>query len=459
MTANTNRRRFLKHAATGGAGVLVLGGGAAAKTYAANEKLGVAIAGCAGRGDWFARNMPAWERIAAMCDVDRRKARENFKNHPDVPQFADFRKMLDAMEKEIDAVIVATPDNTHAVISLGAIERGIPVYCEKPLSLGVWESRRMRDAARKHGVATQMGNQGTASGGFRRSLELIRGGVLGRITAAHVWNSGGGGGERTPPEKGMPVPETLSWDLWLGPAAERPYHRKWMHWHSWRDFGTSKLGNWAPHTANLAFRALAVDALWYGGGGEKPLIRVETTCSDKCVHSFPKWEIIDFRIPARKELPPITIRWWNGSKAPGCRERLEKLAGRDLDWGDKGAKKWRDWAGTMIVGTEGTLLSNGHNTTVELIPADKFRDVRTKGPEILPRSRGHEREFFDAVRGGKPAWSNFDYAACLNEMLQVGNVSTLVEGPLAFDPVACRIVNNEQADTALRREYRKGWTV
>jgi hypothetical protein len=367
--------------------------------------------------------------------------------------------MLDEKDKDIDAVFVATPDNTHAVISLTALGRGKPVYCEKPLSHDVWESRMMRDAARKHKLASQMGNQGTASAGFRRAMELIQDGLLGEIKEVHLWNTGGGGGERTPPKDEMKVPQTLKWDLWLGPAAWRPYHRKWMHWHSWRDFGTSQLGNWASHTANLAFKSLKVDSLWYAIEEKKTIIRVETKTSEKCRYSFPRWEVIDFRIPARGKLPPLTMTWWNGAKAPGCREKLEQLVGRDLDWGDKGEKRWRDWAGTLIVGSKGKIISNAHNTVFSLLPVNEFKDIQTTRPEKLPRSPGHERELFKAIRGGDPAWSNFDYSACLNEMLQFGNVSTLHEGPLEFDPLKCRIVNSEKADAALRREYREGWSV
>ena len=391
--------------------------------------------------------------------VDERKAAGSYKTMPSVPKFRDFRTMLDKTDKQIDAVIVATPDNTHAVISAAAMKRGKAVYCEKPLSHDVAESRVMRDTARKHKVATQMGNQGTATPGFRRAMELIQGGTIGPVKTVYVYKSGGGAGNRPLPQGQMTIPKTLAWDLWLGPAAERPFHKRWMIWHGWRDFGTGNLGNWASHSANLAFKALKIDSLWYADAKTRPRIRVEAKVSEVCTHSLPKWEIITYTIPARGDLPAVKLVWGNGSRAPGFRDTVEKTLGRGLDWGDKGKKAWSDHAGAVIIGADGLIDTNGHNTRFALRPARKFTDVQTQRPEKLTRSRGHEREFFDAVRGGAPAWSRFDYAACLNEFLQLGNVATLFAGPLEFDPLACRITNNARADAALRRTYRTGWTL
>ena len=459
MGSHVSRRKFLKSAAAGTAGIVILKDSASARTYQANNKLGLAIVGCAGRGEWFVSTLPEIENVVAMCDVDERKTQGSYKRQPNVPKFRDFRKMLDKMDKQIDAVFVATPDNTHAVISVAAMKRAKGVFCEKPLSLNVWESRVMRNTARKHKVATQMGNQGTASPGFRRAMELIQDGSIGEVRQVYVYKDSAGPGNRPLPQGKMDIPKTLEWDMWLGPAVNRDFHTRWMRWHGWRDFGTSKLGNWASHSANLAFKALKIDSLWYADPKTKPIIRIEAKVPEICKTSNPRWELITYKIPARGLLPPLTLVWGAGSKAPGFRDKVEKTIERGLDWGDKGAKKWNDHAGAVIVGGKGTIDTNGHNTTFSLVPADDFKGVQTARPEKLPRSRGHEREFFDAVRGGKPAWSNFDYAACLNEFLQLGNVATMFEGPLQFDPLACRITNNKPADTALRREYRKGWSL
>jgi len=459
MGSHISRRKFLKTAAAGTAGVVILKDSASARTYKANNKLGVAIVGCAGRGEWFVATLPKIENVVAMCDVDERKCQGSYKRQPDVPKFRDFRKMLDKINKQIDAVIVATPDNTHAVISTAAMKCGKGVYCEKPLSLNVWESRVMRDTARKNKVATQMGNQGTSTPGFRRAMELIQDGEIGQVRQVYVYKDGAGQGNRPLPQGKMDIPKTLSWDLWLGPAADRDYHTRWMRWHGWRDFGTCKLGNWASHSANLAFKSLKIDSLWYADPKTKPIITIEAKVPEICRTSFPRWEVITYKVPARGPLPPLTLVWGTGPKAPGFRDKVETAIGRGLDWGDKGRKKWDDHAGAAIIGSKGKVDTNGHNTRFSLVPADDFKGVQTARPEKLARSRGHEREFFEAVRGGKAAWSNFDYAACLNEFLQLGNVATMFEGPLQFDPMACRITNNKAASDALRREYRKGWSL
>ena len=459
MGSHINRRKFLKTASLGAAGIVILKNSASARTYQANNKLNLAIIGCAGRGHWFVATLPKIENVVALCDVDERKCQNSYKRLPDTPKFRDYRKMLDKTEKQIDAVIVATPDNTHAVIAVAAMKRGKAVYCEKPLSHDVWESRVMRDVARKHKVATQMGNQGTATPGFRRAMELIQAGAIGQVRQVYVYKDGGGNGNRPLPKGKMDIPKTLDWDTWIGPAAYRDFHTRWMRWHGWRDFGTCKLGNWASHSANLAFKALKVDSLWQADPKTKPIISVEAKTPEICKTSYPRWELVTYKIPARGTWAPLTLTWGTGPKAPGFRDKVEKTIKRGLDWGDKGRKKWDDHAGAAIEGDKGVIDTNGHNTTFSLTPGDKFEGVQTKRPEKLPLPGGHEREFFAAVKGGKPAWSNFDYAACLNEFLQLGNVATMFEGPLLFDPLACNITNNKPANEALRREYRKGWSL
>ncbi len=429
-----------------------------ARSYAANEQLGVALIGVGGRGRWFAERVPQMERVVALCDVDDLRAAPGLRHLPEgTPYYHDFRVMLDERCEEIDAVIISTPDHTHAVASAAAMRQGKHVFCEKPLTNTVRESRILRDLARTTGVATQMGNQGTASGPFREAVGIIRGGHLGAIREVHVWNNGGGANRREPPAGDYDVPEHLHWDLWLGPAAFRPYHPLWMQRNLWRDFGTGQLGNWATHSANLAFMALEVDALWQDppGDAEPEPIRVEAEVEAVNRLSFPQWEVVRWHVPARPGWPPITVTWHNGH-APGSRDLLEERMGEGLDWGDKGEMKWRDWAGTLIVGAEGSLNANEHNTRYRLLPEDRFRDSAPP-PSELPRSPGHEREWFEACRGGPPAFSNFDYSGPLTEMLMLGNVATQFPGTLDFDPQACRITNHAEADAALHRAYRGGW--
>ena len=455
----TSRRSFLGSSARSGAGLLILKSSASAFAYRANERANLAHVGVGGRGREL---LPAFADLAtpvALCDVNESKATEMYRRFPDVPKFHDYREMLDRKGREIDAVVVATPDHTHAIITAAAIRAGKHVYTEKPLTRTIHESRVLRDLAARHKVATSMGNQGTASHQFRRAMELIRDGTLGPVKEIHVWNDGGGAGFTEVPKEEAKVPFYLNWDLWIGPAATRAFHPRWMNWHQWRDFGTGQLGNWASHTANLAFMALKVDSLWNGGPTGSPLLRVEAKVDEINRLSFPRWETITWQIPARGELPPVPLHWHNGSRAPGMRDRLEALVGRGLDWGDKGEKKWADFAGCLIVGADGMIHATGHNATFTMLPADKFRDVKMDAPQKLERSHGHERDWLTACGGGKPAWANFDYSSALNQFLQLGNVASQFDGALDSDPVAGTIRNHPGATAALFSEYRKGWSL
>ena len=477
-----NRRTFLRRMVFSGTGGLVLKGSSSARSYRANEKLNVALVGVGGRGEWFVDTIPKMENVVALCDVNDQKLAGAFqrwerqsralassphdweRGAADIYKrilesrprtFHDFREMLDKM-KEIDAVIVATPDHSHAVISATAIRAGKHVFCEKPLTRTVHESRALRELARQYKVATSMGNQGTAAGPFRRALELIRDGTLGEIREVHIWNDGGGADRKEPPKGEEPVPEYFKWDLWLGPAAFRPYHHEWLQRHLWREFGTCQLGNWASHTANLAFMALKVHDLWLGtpNGAGRPMIRVEATPSSINQLSFPRWELIKWHIPARAGLPPVTFTWYNG-QAPGARELIGSLKSEASDKDRQGM----DFAGAYIVGTKGRIHATGHNATFRLLPEEQFRHLQRDRPEKAEGSRGHEMDWFLACRGGKPAWSDFDYADALNEFLMLGNVATQIEGPIEFEPAAMKIASHRRADALLRSEYRKGWSL
>lgn len=461
MNTPVTRRCFLKRATAGAAGTLLLADSRSAVSAQANEKLNLALVGVGGRGSWFVGTIPRLgENLVALCDVDESKNPDAYAQLPKARRFRDFRKMLDAMGSELDGVIVATPDHTHAVASAAAIKAGKHVLCEKPLTRLVQESRALRELARKHKVATSMGNQGTAAGPFRRALELIRDGAVGDIKEVHIWNSEGGADRREPPGDGGPAPAWLDWDLWLGPAAWRPYHRQWMQRNAWRDFGTGQLGNWGSHSANLAFMALKAHELWLHPppAPDARVIRVEASHSGVNKLSFPKWEVVKWTLPARAGFPPITFTWHNG-RAPGSRHLLESTIGEELDWGDKKARKWVDHGGAILVGTKGRVRATEHNATVRLLPADQFQDVQTERPEKVEASLGHERDWLRACRGGAPAWADFDYADALNEFLMLGNVATQFESALEFDPRDAKILNSPEADALLRCEYRQGWAL
>jgi hypothetical protein len=458
MKRRITRRAFLGRAALG-AGVIVLANSRSARTYAANEKLNLAAVGCGGYGRELLLTFCERANIVAMCDVNESRAAEMYRKFPDVPKFKDFRKMLYDKAKEIDGVFVATPDHSHAVISAAAIRAGKHVYTEKPLARLVQESRVLRELARQKKVATSMGNQGTASGPYRRALELIQSGALGRIKTVFTWNDQGGQGWKTKPEGEQEKPPYLDWGLWLGPARARLFHIKWMAWQLWRDFGTAQLGNWATHTANLAFRALKAESLWYADPATKPIIKVQAKVDAINKVGFSNWEHVLWELPARGELPSIVLGWLNGGGRSRMRKQIEDTMGRQLDWGDAGEKQGKDSAGTLIVGTEGKLYATAHNATFILLPEEKFKDVQREKPGKLEQSHGHEQDWLEACKGGKPAWANYDYAGPFTEFNMLGNVATQFEGILEFDPLACKIVNNPDADRALRYEYREGWSL
>lgn len=476
------RRRFLHQTVLGAGSFLILESARSAYSAQANEKLNVALIGVGGRGDWFVETIPKLQNVVALCDVNQQKLTTAFQRWEEMAKrfaesrndwerraaeaysrtlqkqpttFRDFRKMLEAMP-EIDAVVVATPDHTHAVASAAAMKAGKHVFCEKPLTRTLQESRALRALARQQSVATAMGNQGTYSGPFRRALELIRNGTIGEVKEVHVWNSGGGADKKQPPQGEPPVPDYLDWDLWLGPAAFRPYNAEWLNRHSWREFGTCQLGNWGSHSANLAFMALKVHELWLNEKPQtpSPIIRVEARTSGLNRLSFPRWERVEWKIPARAEFPPITITWYSGD-APGVKEMRARLSS---DPEDKERSEWV-FAGTFIVGTQGSIHTTGHNMWFRMIPEDKFAKVQKNRPETVESSRDPEQDWFAACRGGKPAWSSFDYADALNEFLMLGNVATQFEGPLEFDPHPMKIVNHAAADALLRCEYRSGWSL
>jgi len=464
----TTRRRFLTSTLAASVGTFAVGRARSAWSWDANEKLGVALVGVGGRGRWFVGSIPnCGERVVAMCDVNEQRAAESFARLPDVPKFRDFRKMLDAKGSEIDAVVVATPDNTHAVASMAAMKAGKHVYCEKPLTHSVFESRALATAAGRLGIATSMGNQGTASEGYRRALEIVQTGLLGDVREVHAWKDGGGSGDRPLPKGSMPVPKHLAWDLWLGPAAERTYHSQWMRWHSWRDFGTSALGNWGCHVMNLPFRALRLDALWPSSKSleetasppPSPRVRIEAECSAIHTATFPRWAIIRWSFPKRDALPPATVTWYAGlGRRPEERAHVEKLMGRPLDFGDHGERKWHDHAGCLLVGSKGSMHLNGHNTTFTLLPKERFAKVDPPERFVL-RSPGHEREWLRACRGERPAMAEFAFAGPLSEFVLLGHVATRFARGLEFDPRTMKIVGDAEADGALRRAYRQGWTL
>ncbi|MBI4606845.1 MAG: Gfo/Idh/MocA family oxidoreductase [Planctomycetes bacterium] len=440
----TTRRQFLRKSAVTAftivpASALGLGG-----ALAPSERLNIAGIGVGGQGGADLGQMTS-ESIVALCDVDWAHAAGTFNRFPAAKRYKDFRKMLEE-EKGIDAVVVATPDHTHAVASMAAIKLGKHVYCEKPLTHSVLEARKVAEAARERKVATQMGNQGQASEETRRLCEAVWAGAIGPVREAHVWTdrpSQGLFNEYWPqgvdrPKDQPAAPETLDWDLWLGPAPSRPYHPAYLpfRWRGWWDFGTGALGDIGCHALDPVFRALKLG---------HPL-SVQASSTRVNVETFPLGSMVTYQFPARGDMPPAKVVWYDGGLRPPRPEALPD--GEPM--GDNGR---------LIVGDQGFILGN------RLYPEARRSEVGDV-PKTLPRSPGHYREWIEAAKGGKPTGSSFDWAGPLAEVVLLGNVALRVQlrekltrAKLLWDPAGFKVTNLPEANEHLHSPYREGWTL
>jgi predicted dehydrogenase len=449
MITTLNRRGFLGKSFATGAGLLILRNSRLAFAYDENSKLNIAGIGVGGQGrgslDAFSG---MGHNLVALCDVDTGRAGDIYQKHPDAKRYQDFRKMFDDMAPKIDAVLVATPDHTHAVAAVMAMKLGKHVYCEKPLTRTVHEARVMRETAAKHKVITQMGNQGSAENRLRRAVELVWGGVIGDVREAHVWFDGGNGPMKRPTDN-PPVPEGLNWDLWLGPAETRPYNPAYVpaSWRGWRAFGSGIVGDFACHTANIMFRALHLEHLWQKSmnpGASKVIVRVQAWPSEVNLEGYPTSMKVVMDLPARGVLPPVKATWYAKEKPP---EDL-MLGFPRGGWGD------------LLVGSKGSIYSeNPWNANYVLLPEKKFEDFKGGPPEILPRVKGHQWEWVEACKGNGKTFSSFDIGGPLTELAQLANLATLVEGPIEYDTLSGEILNSKAASNLLHREYRAGWSL
>ena len=430
-----------------------------------NEKLNLAGIGIGGQGHSDLRSMES-ENIVALCDVDWAYADGVFKHYPNAKKFKDYRQMLDEV-KEIDAVVVATPDHLHAFASIAAMKLGKHVYCEKPLTHSVWEARQVAQKARDSKLATQMGNQGQASEETRRLCELVWAQAIGPVREAHIWTDRPANGlfnEYWPqgvprPKDTPPVPATLDWDLWLGPSANRPFHPAYLpfKWRGWWDFGTGALGDIGCHACDPVFRALKLG----------PPISVEASSSRVNEETYPVASVVTYHFPARDatpqannyhvrglqgveaggiEMPPLKLAWYDGGLRPA---RPDGLPEGDV-MGDNGR---------LLIGDKGFILGN------TIYPESRRREVGDI-KKTIARSPGHYKEFIDACKGGKPAGANFDWAGPLAEVVLLGNIALrvhlrelLTRKKLLWDPVALKISNLPEANEYIKREYRSGWSL
>jgi predicted dehydrogenase len=417
-----------------------------------SEKLNVAGIGVGGMGKSNLKNLSD-ENIVAICDVDEKYAGKVFDEYPQAKKYSDFRKMLEK-QKEIDAVVVATPDHTHAVISMMAMKMGKHVYCQKPLTHSVYEARMLTEAAREYKVATQMGNQGHSGEGVRLVCEWIWDGAIGAVREVHAWTNRPvwpQGIDR--PQESPAVPATLDWDLWLGPAPVRPYHPSYLpfNWRAWLDFGTGALGDMACHVLDPVFWALklgyptAVEAC-HSYEVREMWKRVDNK------ETYPSASIVRYEFPAREDMPPVKLKWYDGGMLPPRPEELER-----------GRKTGKEGSGVIFVGDKGKLMCGTYGDSPRLIPETRMREYK-RPPKTLPRIEGdvggHEKNWVRACKGGEPACSNFDYAGFLTEAVLMGNLAIRNPGErLNWDGPNMTVTNVAEANEYVRRQYREGWTL
>ncbi|GMV96544.1 MAG: Gfo/Idh/MocA family oxidoreductase [Phycisphaerae bacterium] len=398
-----------------------------------NEKLNLGIIGVNGRGKANIDGLKS-ENVAALCDIDARYLAEAATRFPRARTYADWRKLLE--QKDVDAVVISTADQVHALAAVMAMKLGKHVYCEKPLAHSVHEARVVRETylACRGKVATQMGTQIHATENYRRVVELVQGGAIGPVREAHVWcNRVGPGGNL--PSGSKPVPDYLSWDLWLGPAPYRPYHPDYLPgnlvWNRYWDFGNGTLGDMGSHLIDLAFWALDL--------GDPTT--VEAQGSPVSPVTNPRWLIATWEHPARGGRPAVKVTWYDADKRP------ESPPGIDL-------KPWG--IGVMFVGDTGRLLADYGKHI--LLPKNDYRGFTPPKAEIPP-SPGHYEEWIRACKTGSPTLCNFDYSARLIEHNLLGNVAYRVGRKLTWDAANLKAIGCPEADAFIRREYRKGWTI
>jgi len=455
------RRRFIYTSALAASSLALAGCLSPGARYRSpNEKLDVGIIGCDGKGEVDSAGM-ASENIVALCDVDTNALAKAAKKWPQARQYRDYRVMLD-QEKTIDAVTVTIPDHQHAPAAMRAIQRGKHVYCQKPLTHQISEARALTLAARKYKVATQMGNQGHCNDSIRKLCEMIWSGVIGPIREVHCWT------DRpywyqglTRPRQTDPVPDTLDWDLWVGPAAMRPYVNLWpasiytgtlqskyahMHphvyhdygWRGWWDFGCGSLGDMGCHIMDAPNWALSLGA---------PVSVELVAASRLTLEMAPYWSIVRYEFPDRGNLPACTLTWYEGGKQP---ELPPEMAG----------KKWDD-NGTLFIGDKGKIVCGALSETPHLLPESLMADYQFPAPTI-PRVPGNDayQDFIRACKGGPPASSNFDVSGPLTETVLLGNLAMRLPGrKLQWDAATLTVTDTPEAAPFIQAQYRAGWEI
>jgi predicted dehydrogenase len=446
VSENSDRRTFLKTTALASAFSIVpshvLAGHAAT---APSDKLNIAGVGLAGMGNENLKKMEA-ENIVALCDVDWRIANKTIQKYSDAKRYKDFRIMLEK-QKDIDAVLVATPDHTHAIISKTAMELGKHVYTQKPLTRTVGESRQLAELADKMGVCAQMGNQHHSGEEIRTICEWLDDGAIGPVHEVHVWTDRPVWPQNVPnrPEL-MQVPEHLDWNLWIGPSPYRPYNRIYhpFSWRGWWDFGTGALGDIGCHSIDFPYLALKLKYPTSVSASYSKLSDPKDGWKEiKNAESFPLASIVTYNFPARGEMPPVRLIWYDGGLMPPRPEELEP--NRKMPIG-----------GILYVGEKGKIL-NGEGST-RIIPEIAMQEYTLPAKTIPRIETSHEENWIECCKNGKPSSSNFAYAGPLSETVLLGNIALRFPGEqLEFDPHKLSIKNNTEASAFINTNYREGW--
>jgi predicted dehydrogenase len=445
MSHRPNRREFIRSGAALGAGFWIAGRQVGyGQEKSANAKLNIASIGCGGQGGSDLKSVSG-ETIVALCDVNGKNLDAAAKLHPNAKKYVDFRKVFDD-QKDFDAVVVATPEHTHAFATLPALQLGKHVYCEKPLTHGVWEARVIQEAAKKAKVATQMGTQIHAGDNYRRVVELVQSGSIGKVTEAHVWVSRTWGHQSAEdaatyndcastqdrPQETDPVPPNLDWDLWLGPAPERPFNKVYFpgpKWYRWWDFGSGTMSDLGSHWNDLPFWALKLDApKTIEGFGPPPHPEI-APASFRAVYQY----------GPRGEMPACTLTWHQGQEKPAPIK-------------DGRCPAWKD--GCLFIGDKGMVLANYSKHVVIL--GDRVQEFR-RPEQSISKSIGHHAEWINAAKTDLQTTCNFGYSGPLTEANHLASIAYRLGKKLEWDPVNLKCRNAPEADRLLHREYRKGW--
>jgi predicted dehydrogenase len=429
------RRQFLTTLGTAAAGVAVTGCQTVPRKISANERLNIGFIGVAGQAGYSISNLKD-QNIVALCDVDANNLTKAAQQFPSAKTHRDFRRLIE--QRDIDAIVIATPDHTHAVATAAALRTGRHVYCEKPLTHTVSEARIITELAKKTKLVTQIGTQIHAGNNYRRVVELVQSGAIGKVSEVHVWANSSYGG-KTRPTATPPVPDNLDWDLWLGPAKFRPYHSDYVpfNWRHWWTFGGGSLADFGCHFMDLPFWALGLshpDSVEPIAG---PAVDAEST---------PPWLIVKYHFPNIANIktgafrPGVNLTWYHGGKRP------EELVPEALYAKYKG--------GVLFVGDKGMLISDYGKHT--LLPEEKFVDFK-RPAESIPNSIGHHKEWVRAIKEGGTPTCHFGYSGPLTETALLGNVAYRVGQKLEWDSANLRAKNCPAADELVQHHYRKGW--